>query len=325
MRRIRIETAREVQEPGAMRTYAISETGLGLIKRFEGFRAEPAELSNDGWVVGYSHVRIAARGSNITETEAVILLRRDLAPVERFVNAKVTVPLTQNQYDALVSFCFSVGQTAFEKSDVLRKVNAGQIAPAACAMDAWRKSAISGEPKVYEVLVRRRAAEKALMLAEGDESAPSAMMRPQEDFSAAILGASLVYGALPVLRPSAPAPANDHGRTITEILKSEPQTALVLTQVITPDDFEDEDDAVIVTAHHRPVARQLDRAAKVQLSADAIGLWALMAFGAGLCLLGAAMFAGGDALSAVVLTLPGVVASGAAGYGFSKAPKLIAA
>lgn len=303
-----------------MKTYAISEAGLDLIKKYEGFRAAPVPLADGGWVIGHSHVRIAEAGAGVTLAEAAILLRRDLAPVERFVNSKVTAPLTQSQYDALVSFCFSIGQTAFEKSDVLRKVNAGQIAPAACAMDAWRKSAIAGESKVYELLVRRRAAEKAMMLADGPaETAPSALLRAQEDFSAAILGAPLTYGELPAFETIAARAANDGGRKIAEILKSEPQTTLVLTQAISGDDFED--DAVIVTAHHRPVARKLDRAQKsfgslLTATPENIARAALTIFGTGLMGLGLISLLSGDMLNGAVLGLPGAVAALAGARGF---------
>src|SRR5262245_30853631 len=123
-----------------MQVHTLSAEGFALIKQFEGFRSAPAKLHDGGWIVGHSHVRMAEPGEAVTAEQAEEHLRLDLAPVERFVRASVTVELNQGQYDALVSFCFSIGEAAFGKSDVLRKVNAGQVVPAACAMDAWRKS-----------------------------------------------------------------------------------------------------------------------------------------------------------------------------------------
>ena len=71
-----------------------------------------------------------------------------------------------------MSFAFSVGAEAFGKSQVLRRVNAGDYVSAACAMDAWRKSDVGGELVIVDALVRRRAAEKALFLKDMPLEAP---------------------------------------------------------------------------------------------------------------------------------------------------------
>ena len=171
-------------------TNAISANGLALIQELEGFQAEPKQLPTGGWVVGYSHVRATEPGDAVNENDAVELLTSDLAPFENLVNTLVTQPLTQTQFDALVSFAFSVGAEAFGRSQVLRRVNAGDYVSAACAMDAWRKSDVSGELVIIDALVRRRTAEKALFLKELPQvAAPSVFVRPQLDHAASILGA----------------------------------------------------------------------------------------------------------------------------------------
>jgi GH24 family phage-related lysozyme (muramidase) len=241
-------------------TYAISAAGLALIQRHEGFRAEPAQLPNGAWVVGYSHVRVGAPGEPLSEAHAADLLSVDVAPTERLVNARVTISLSQSQFDALVSFAFSIGAEAFEKSQVLRRVNAGDFIAAACAMDAWRKSDVGGDLEIVDSLVARRAAEKAFFMQDMLQAgASSAFVRPQVDHAAAILGAPVKFAAvpdvsaLPALQEK-PEPA----ARLSEILMSEPQTeALLLTQVIPEDDTAESDDE-IVTAHARPVARSLD-------------------------------------------------------------------
>lgn len=237
-------------------TNAISANGLALIQELEGFQAEPKQLPSGGWVVGYSHVRAAEPGDAVNENDARDLLAADLASYENLVNTLVTQPLTQSQFDALVSFAFSVGAEAFGKSQVLRRVNSSDYVSAACAMDAWRKSEVSGELVIVDALVRRRTAEKALFLKELPQvAAPSVFVRPQLDHAASILGAPVSYAPLPEVGSIAPAqPKPEPVARLTEILKSEPATeALLLTQVAPAEPIED--DGEITTAHAKPVAR----------------------------------------------------------------------
>jgi len=239
-------------------TYATSNAGLALIQQYEGFRAEPTEMPDGNWVVGYSHVRIGECGDAVSRDEAAQVLALDLAPFERLVNALVTRDLNQAQFDALVSFAFSVGAEAFQQSQVLRRVNAGDFVAAACAMDAWRKSDVSGELVIIDALVRRRTAEKALFLKELPQAAaPSVFVRPQLDHAASILGAPVTYLPVPEVGAIAPPPPKpEPGERLTEILKSEPATeALLLTQVVVESESDEPEFMEIATAHAKPVAR----------------------------------------------------------------------
>jgi len=253
-------------------TNSTSANGLALIQQYEGFRSQPVRLPDGNWLVGYSHVRIGEPGQAVNENEALDLLTLDVAAYEKLVNARVTQPLNQAQFDALVSFAFSVGAEAFEQSQVLRRVNAGDFVAAACAIDAWRKADVGGEVVVVDSLVRRRAAEKALFLRDMTVDATSSVfMRAKLDYAASILGAP-VKSAAPEARPAPalhivpaapveiaaePAAPQTPAQRLTEILKSEPATeALLLTQVVANDVEEDEGE--IVTAHAKPVARPMD-------------------------------------------------------------------
>lgn len=239
-------------------TYAISANGLALIREYEGFRAEPAQLPDGNWVVGHGHVRIGEAGPAVTENEAGDLLALDLAPVERLVNAAVTARLTQSQFDALVSFAFSIGHEQFERSQVARRVNTGDFVSAACAMDAWRKSDVSGELEIVDALVRRRAAEKALFLKDlPHDAAPSVFMRAKLDYAASVLGAPLKYAAAPAVGSIPVVQMKQQDSVVlTEVLRSEPATeTLLLTQPIA-NDVDDAD--MIHTAHAKPVARTMD-------------------------------------------------------------------
>jgi len=381
---------------------SISLAGLALIQEFEGFRADPAALPDGNWVVGYGHVRQRDPGAKVSQGDAVDLLARDLAPLIQMVNRVVTTPLTQSQFDALVSFAFSIGAEAFAKSQVLRRVNQGTLLAAGCAMEAWRKADVNGDLVVSEALVRRRAAEKALFLKELPiEAAPSALLRPQLDYAAAVLGAPVEFTETPKLeiaiappvidleaieaRVAAEAAAADalravqaeaeaqerakaeadaqarakaeaeaaaqaqaiafadaqlalqskpaDGEIITRILMSEPATAdvLLLTQIIVEDVANDE--AEIVTAHAKPVARQVGFARSFKFAwpdltrtADSFALAALLLVGLGLTGLASLMLFGGaadfvDVVGAVALATPGLAATSLAAYAIWRSPK----
>ena len=325
-----------------MPSHSISNTGLALIQEFEGFRAEPTQLPDGNWVVGHGHVHIGEAGANLTEAEAADLLALDLAPTERAVNSAVTSEIGQNQFDALVSFAFSVGVDAFQSSAVLRRVNAGDFTQAACAMDAWRKSDVSGELEIIDALVRRRAAEKALFLkGQKSEVSPSVFMRAKLDHAASILGAPVAYAAAPAVGSIPVAqPKPEATERLAEILMSEPATeALLLTRVATEEEIAA--DGEITTAHAKPIARKLDRVtpkkrAPGKLSfrfsrpTETIGLIALSVFGAALMALGASTLLGGSGdviniMGAGSLTAPGLAAVLMAGFGLWRGPMMKAA
>lgn len=142
-----------------------SDAGLKLIMAYEGFRSESRKLPDGRWVIGYGHTKAAREGLKITETEAkAILSEFDLPPIEEALNQLLLVPVSQNEFDALVSFAFNIGLVQFESSDVLASINAGNKLKAAWAMESWRKARVGQRDMVVDPLVRRRADEKALFL-----------------------------------------------------------------------------------------------------------------------------------------------------------------
>ncbi len=317
-----------------MQTHATSQEGLDLIKTFEGFRAEAEALHEGGWVIGYGHVRMAAPEAPMSAEEAERQLALDLAPFERFVNAKVTMPISQAQFDALVSFCFSVGVPAFETSDVLRKVNAGHMIAAALAMDAWRKSAVSGESEIYDLLICRRAAEKALFLRGAPVApAPSAHVRAQKDHAAAILSASRDFAVAPPLS-AAPQPRTpeEEAQRLGDILRAGPRTALVLTEVLAgPPAPAQEAEPEPSVAQARPAARQIftdARRAKrppARVLSETFAQACLMALGVALVGVGGSMAvsarAAGEAVAALAFIAPGLAACALALASYVRAAK----
>ncbi len=163
---------------------SVSPAAIEVIKRFEGFRRTAAQLDDGRWTIGFGHTRSARAGVTVTEADAEALLGYDLVDVQAAVNDWTFTPLTQNQFDALVSFVFNIGLEAFRHSAVLRRVNQGALLQAACAMEMWRKADFDGERIVVDALIRRRAAEKALFLTpeDGFVAAPSAVVQPRLDY-----------------------------------------------------------------------------------------------------------------------------------------------
>lgn len=165
----------------------IAREGLELIKSFEGLRLRPARLPDGRLTIGYGHTRSTREGIEVTAREAELLLIYDLMPVISALEAMLTREVSDLQFAALASFAHNIGLEAFAGSEVLRLVNEGAHERAASALDAWRSGEVAGHPATLAVLVRRRAAEKALYLSgvsAGATALPTALMTPREDAEA---------------------------------------------------------------------------------------------------------------------------------------------
>jgi GH24 family phage-related lysozyme (muramidase) len=146
------------------------DTGLNLIKGYEGLRMSAHYAPNEQWTVGYGHISSARHGMSVTEGDAERLLKDDVQPIEQLISDTVRAPLNQNEHDALVSLIFNIGEDNWKRSTVLRKLNAGDKIGAANAFELWTKAHISNELVALDGLVRRRAAEKSLFLMPTDAS-----------------------------------------------------------------------------------------------------------------------------------------------------------
>lgn len=140
--------------------FTTSQAGIDLIKSFESCRLTAYQDSVGVWTIGYGHTSGVYAGMTITQAQADTFLRQDLATAENAVNSKVTISITQNMFDALVSLTFNIGSGKFGTSTLLKKLNQGDINGAADEFDRW----IYAGEQVLAGLVRRRAAEKAMFL-----------------------------------------------------------------------------------------------------------------------------------------------------------------
>lgn len=138
----------------------ITDTGMALIRRFEGFSAIPYRCPGGYETIGYGHVIYDDEefSEPITEQEAAKLLRRDVQHAEGAVLRYIAVPLSDGQFDALVSFTFNVGAGALQRSTLRRRVNRQAHARVPAEFMRW----VWADGRKLPGLVRRRRSEAAL-------------------------------------------------------------------------------------------------------------------------------------------------------------------
>jgi lysozyme len=142
----------------------ITNEGLALIKRFEGFSSTPYLCPAGWWTIGFGAVRgldgqpVTDATAPVTEEEAEFLLRRDVTFAERAVLRLISVPLADGQFGALVSFTFNLGVGALQRSTLHRKVNREEHIDVPEELLKW----VWGGGKRLPGLVRRREVESCL-------------------------------------------------------------------------------------------------------------------------------------------------------------------
>jgi len=142
-----------------------SPVGINLIKHYEGFYSKPYRCPAGLWTIGYGHVINDGRNLPIDcnrvflKDEIDALLIADLKRFERGVTLYCPVQLTQNQYDALISFSFNLGLGTLQRSTVRQKINRGDFKGAVKVILQYNKS--SG--KVLKGLILRRQDEAKLL------------------------------------------------------------------------------------------------------------------------------------------------------------------
>jgi GH24 family phage-related lysozyme (muramidase) len=140
----------------------INLEGFKLLTTFEGCKLKAYDDGAGVWTIGYGHTQGVFRGMSISQAEADDFLREDLEKFESYVVDAVSVKLTDDQFSALVCFCFNVGpgKEGFGGSTLLKLLNDGDYQGSANQFVRWNK--VGTEP--WLGLTRRRLAERALFL-----------------------------------------------------------------------------------------------------------------------------------------------------------------
>ena len=148
--------------------------GEALIKSYEQLRlkayaATADERSRGIFTIGWGHTKGVKEGDVCTQEQAQAWFNEDTSDAVKCVNDHVNITLSQNEFDALVSFCFNVGpgrveprKDGFTTSTLLKLLNSHAIEAAANEFVKWNKQ--SGI--VLVGLTKRRLDEKSLFLGE---------------------------------------------------------------------------------------------------------------------------------------------------------------
>lgn len=137
-----------------------SVEGLALIKKFEGLELEAYKCAAGVWTIGYGHTKNVQEGDVISESHADHMLEVELEEFEGYINDNVTVALSQNQFDALVSWVYNLGPANLKASTMLKVLNSGDYEGVPAQIKRWNKAG----GKVLEGLIRRREAEALLFI-----------------------------------------------------------------------------------------------------------------------------------------------------------------
>jgi len=170
-----------------MHPESTSQSGLDIIKKFEGLH----RLGQDGlvrayrcpagrWTIGYGHTKGVRSGQKITPEQAEQFLQEDVQWCEDAVKRHVHVPLSQLQFDALVSFVFNLGEGNFASSTLLKVLNRGEYSDVPEQLARWNKARVDGVLKPLRGLTRRRSAEAALFSMDAPLASDGGEKMPQK-------------------------------------------------------------------------------------------------------------------------------------------------
>ena len=144
----------------------LSTNGFNLLAELEGVVLHPYKDSVGIPTIGIGSTyyedgtKVTMKDKAITKERAIQLAKNVVKSFEARVNKSIVVPMTQNQFDAMVLLCYNIGESGFARSSVVRNFNAGNLQKAADSFLLWNKAG----GKVSKGLTNRRQKERNLFL-----------------------------------------------------------------------------------------------------------------------------------------------------------------
>lgn len=144
----------------------LSTNGFNLLAELEGVVLNPYKDSVGIPTIGIGSTyyedgtKVTMKDKAITKERAIQLAKNVVKSFEARVNKSIIVPMTQNQFDAMVLLCYNIGESNFARSSVVRNFNAGNLQKAADSFLLWNKAG----GKVSKGLTNRRQKERNLFL-----------------------------------------------------------------------------------------------------------------------------------------------------------------
>ena len=144
----------------------LSTNGFNLLAELEGVVLNPYKDSVGIPTIGIGSTyyedgtKVKMTDKAITKERAIQLAKNVVKSFEARVNKSILLPMTQNQFDAMVLLCYNIGESSFARSSVVRNFNAGNLQKAADSFLLWNKAG----GKVSKGLVNRRKKERELFL-----------------------------------------------------------------------------------------------------------------------------------------------------------------
>jgi lysozyme len=190
---------------GRMIPNIVSEDGLNLVKKFEGLHKVTKEgdvrayrCPAGKWTIGYGHTRGVKSGMRVSVPKCTEMLIADLHEAGNVVRRYVNVPLSQNQYDALVSFVFNLGEGNFKSSTLLKRLNQGKYDEVPAQIIRWNKARVDGVLTELRGLTRRRTAEAAMFAMDAtlaDDGGDLMVQKPAQEATKPLIKSKTMAGA----------------------------------------------------------------------------------------------------------------------------------
>ena len=150
--------------PNTINNYKLGHLGINLIKHVEGIKKELYKCTGGFYTIGIGHrcskKEVVEFQDGIDDNKVMKLFNKDILIPEKTIYDFVNIELTQNQFDALVSWIFNLGRDNFRTSTLLKKLNNNDIESSANEFDRW----IYSGGKITKGLITRRSLEKDMFL-----------------------------------------------------------------------------------------------------------------------------------------------------------------